>query len=122
MADRGAFLVERLAPGRAGAFAQGSVISRSRSSVSRSWLIRRGPRCAVHSASIWAMTFAPIGMAERPRSVRRTRRARASAGSGAEVVGPIAAILPLLAGRTATLPELTGAGVARLLARRPAPN
>jgi uncharacterized protein (TIGR03083 family) len=37
-----------------------------------------------------------------------------SAGDGAEISGPIDALLPLLAGRTATLPRLTGAGVAAL--------
>lgn len=37
-----------------------------------------------------------------------------SAGDGAEVSGPIDALLPLLAGRTATLPRLSGAGVAAL--------
>jgi uncharacterized protein (TIGR03083 family) len=40
-----------------------------------------------------------------------------TAGDGAEIGGPIAAILPLLAGRTATLPRLAGDG-ARMLAAR----
>lgn len=43
-----------------------------------------------------------------------------AAGEGAEVRGPVAALLPLLAGRTATLPQLTGDGAAQLAARRPA--
>jgi uncharacterized protein (TIGR03083 family) len=37
-----------------------------------------------------------------------------SAGDGAEIRGPITALLPLLAGRTAALPRLTGAGVPEL--------
>lgn len=37
-----------------------------------------------------------------------------AAGDGAEVRGSIEALLPLLAGRTATLPRLSGAGVAEL--------
>lgn len=41
-----------------------------------------------------------------------------AAGEGAEVQGPVAAILPLLAGRTATIAQLTGGGVAQLAARR----
>lgn len=40
-----------------------------------------------------------------------------AAGEGAEIRGPIDAILPLLAGRTATLPRLTGQGAAHLAAR-----
>jgi len=44
-----------------------------------------------------------------------------AAGAGAEITGPIDAILPLLAGRTATLPRLTGQGAAHLAARHPPP-
>ncbi|MBC3192415.1 maleylpyruvate isomerase family mycothiol-dependent enzyme [Pseudonocardia sp. C8] len=44
-----------------------------------------------------------------------------SAGTGAEIRGPIEALLPLLAGRTATLPRLGGAGAAVLAARRSEP-
>lgn len=40
-------------------------------------------------------------------------------GDGAEITGSIDAILPLLAGRTATLPRLTGQGAAHLAARHP---
>lgn len=73
------------------------------------------PEAAVTSAEhLWRMGF-PF----------RTRRRLAgyrlvatdvdwSAGDGAEVSGPIDALLPLLAGRTATLPRLTGAGVVAL--------
>lgn len=42
-----------------------------------------------------------------------------AAGDGAVIQGPIEAILPLLAGRTATLPRLTGDGAAQLAARHP---
>lgn len=44
-----------------------------------------------------------------------------AAGEGAEISGPIDAILPLLAGRTATLPRLTGRGAAHLAARHRPP-
>ncbi|MDQ4093381.1 MAG: hypothetical protein M3143_08275 [Actinomycetota bacterium] len=40
-------------------------------------------------------------------------------GDGAEITGSIDAILPLLAGRTATLPRLTGQGAAHLAVRHP---
>lgn len=40
-----------------------------------------------------------------------------AAGEGADVRGPVAAILPLLAGRAATLPGLTGYGVPALTGR-----
>ena len=45
-----------------------------------------------------------------------------AAGAGAEIRGPVDAILPLLAGRTATLPRLTGEGAAHLAARHPPPR
>ena len=66
-----------------------------------------------------------IGFPFQARSRLRGFRLRATdldwtAGEGAEVAGPIAALLPLLAGRTATLPRLSGEGAARLAARRPA--
>lgn len=45
-----------------------------------------------------------------------------TAGDGAEVRGPVAAILPLLAGRSATLPMLAGDGVPALATRLSTPR
>lgn len=66
------------------------------------------------AAHLWGMRF-PF----RPRKRLRGFRIVATdvdwtGGDGAEISGPVAALLPLLAGRTATLPRLHGAGVAAL--------
>ncbi len=45
-----------------------------------------------------------------------------AAGAGTQIRGPVDAILPLLAGRTATLPRLTGEGAAHLAERHPPPR
>jgi hypothetical protein len=66
---------------------------------------------------LWRMGF-PFHAGRRLRGFRLTAvDVDWAAGAGAEVTGPVEAILPLLAGRTATLPRFTGAGAAQLAAR-----
>lgn len=76
------------------------------------------PEAARTSAEhLWRNGF-PFHARRRLRGFRlRATDVDWTAGDGAEVHGPIDAILPLLAGRTATLPRLTGAGAAHLAAR-----
>ncbi|HEX6353094.1 maleylpyruvate isomerase family mycothiol-dependent enzyme [Actinophytocola sp.] len=63
---------------------------------------------------LWGMWF-PFRPRRRLRGFRLTATdVDWSVGDGAEISGPIAALLPLLAGRTATLSKLTGAGVTAL--------
>jgi len=73
------------------------------------------PDAAVTSADhLWRMGF-PFHTRRRLAGYRLVATDVGwSAGEGAEVGGPIDALLPLLAGRTATLPRLSGAGVTAL--------
>lgn len=73
---------------------------------------------AVVSADhLWHMGF-PFHARKRLAGLRLVATdAEWSAGEGDEVRGPIDALLMLLAGRTATVPRLTGAGVATLTAK-----
>ena len=73
---------------------------------------------AVVSADhMWQMGF-PFYTQKRLRGMRLIATdVDWSAGKGAEVRGPIGALLLLLTGRTATVPQLTGDGVPALLAR-----
>jgi hypothetical protein len=73
------------------------------------------PEAARTSAEhLWRIGF-PFHARKRLRGFRlRATDVDWTAGDGAEISGPIAALLPLLAGRTATLSRLSGAGTAQL--------
>jgi uncharacterized protein (TIGR03083 family) len=75
------------------------------------------PRAARASAEhLWRIGF-PFHARKRLRGFRLSATdVDWVAGAGAEVRGPIDALLPLLAGRTATLSRLDGVGVAELTA------
>lgn len=65
----------------------------------------------VSADHLWQMGF-PFHTRKRLRGLRLAATdIDWAVGAGAPISGPIAALLPLLAGRTATLPQLTGAGV-----------
>jgi uncharacterized protein (TIGR03083 family) len=66
---------------------------------------------------VWAMGF-PFHAKRALHGLRLTATDIPwTAGEGAEVTGPIAAILLLLTGRTAAIPQLTGEGTTGLAAR-----
>ncbi|OMC47126.1 maleylpyruvate isomerase family mycothiol-dependent enzyme [Mycobacterium sp. IS-1264] len=67
----------------------------------------------------WPFGFVPLGrlrgISLRANDIRRTW------GRGAEIRGPVAALMMAVSGRTALLHRLEGPGLARLLERVPAP-
>lgn len=63
---------------------------------------------------VWGKSF-PYGAQRRLRGVRLSATdVDWTVGEGAPVEGPVSALLLLMTGRTASLPELSGAGVTRL--------
>jgi uncharacterized protein (TIGR03083 family) len=75
--------------------------------------------CCVAADRVWAMGF-PFRARRRLRGVRLVATDGPwTRGEGAEITGSIAAILLLVAGRTAVLPRLGGPGVSVLASRRP---
>jgi hypothetical protein len=90
-------------------------------------LHRAQPRDAARAgaARVWSMGWPSEGQAARVPALRHGRGFRLSptdvawsVSGGADVQGPIDALLLLLTGRTVVLPRLAGEGVA-ILAERP---
>jgi len=81
------------------------------------------PAAAAAAATrVWEMGF-PFGAQRRSAGLRLAATdVDWTVGEGAEVSGPIAALLLTLSGRTAALPELAGPGVERLRATSGTPR